>query len=368
VGANECTGLAPATVAAQTVAGDHAFLPAGGTADGNGTVALEAFWTGGPRAATRIVFYGADGSVLASQDVSGAQPLEPLIDGFAGQVPVPIAGYTQVQIRRWSSRGQDLGSGAAHFGSAGYVTDRQAWIYAGLIGDGSPTTPYRHLVRRVDLPAGAAPRVAWSSPPASSGAVLGVGIDERGAILVVTSGASKFADGAISAQWLDASGTALTDEFLLISRFQSGPSTWFEVRPTIGGGVAVTRVDRDPAAGFLETWSSEHLCLVDAGATQCRDAPEWLRSRRDTSLFVVRQGRAYALASRRRANTDCVQSVEVFTPSGTSCGALLLRAAEGKCSLRDVGIGVDGTVVQTPTTDTPGADRPPWRWWPGLLR
>jgi len=156
-------------------------------------------------------------------------------------------------------------------------------------------------------------------------------------------------------------------DFSCIRSFQAGPSTWFEIRPAIGGGVVVTRVDSDPHAGFLETWTSEHLCVVNAGATECRDAPDWLRSRRDTSLFLVRQGRAYALASRRRANTDCAQTVDVLAASGMSCGTLELRAAAGKCSLRDVGIGVDGTVVQIATADSPGTDRPPSRWWPAVL-
>src|SRR5207248_1213025 len=158
IGANECTGLAPGTVAVQTIAGANTFLPAAGTADGNGTVVVEAFWPSSPRATRRIVFYSPDGAVLASEDVSGAQPLEPLTDGFAGQVPVPIGGYTQLQLRRWSGRGEIVGHGAEHFGTAGYVADRGAgWIYAGLIGDGSPTAPYRQLVRRVELPGGGTP-------------------------------------------------------------------------------------------------------------------------------------------------------------------------------------------------------------------
>jgi hypothetical protein len=369
VGASDCTGLAPGTVAAQTVAGSNTFLPASGTADGNGTVVLEAFWTGGPRALRRILFYSADGALLESEDVPGAFPLEPLADGFAGQVPLRIGSYDALEVWQWSSRGRDLGTGSRHFGSAGYVSDRRgALIFAGPMGDGSPTAPRQQLLRRVELPAGGPPRIAWSSPPASGGAVFGLGVDEGGRILVVTSGASKFGDGAISAQWFDASGAALTGEFLLVAGFQPGASTWFEVQPAIGGGIVVTRVDTDRAAGFLETWRSEHLCIVDAGGTECHDAPDWLRSRRDTSLHVVRQGRAYALASRRRANTDCVQSVEVLAPSGASCGSIDLRAASGQCSLRDVAVGIDGTVVQTPTIDLPGTDRPPWRWWPGVLR
>jgi hypothetical protein len=82
----------------------------------------------------------------------------------------------------------------------------------------------------------------------------------------------------------------------------------------------------------------------------------------------VRQGRAYAFAPRRRANADCVQTVDVLAASGTACGSLELRAAEGQCSLRDVGIGVDGTVVQIPTSGLPGTDRPSSRWWPAVLR
>jgi len=63
----------------------------------------------------------------------------------------------------------------------------------------------------------------------------------------------------------------------------------------------------------------------------------------------------------------CAQAVDVLAASGMSCGTLELRAAAGKCSLRDVGIGVDGTVVQIATADSPGTDRPPSRWWPAVL-
>jgi hypothetical protein len=209
---------------------------------------------------------------------------------------------------------------------------------------------------------------------AGGAAVFAVGVDVNGSILVVTDGSPHFGAGVISAEWFSAGGMGLNGEFALLKDFQPGPSTWFDLWPLIGGGLAVRRVDglRDSSGRlYVKTqWVATATPIVFGQSARPRadPPPDWLKSRPDTRLYIARGGKAYALVPEGAPNVDCAQSVEVVTSSGASCGSRQFRAAQGQCRTLGMTVGADGTLMQqTPQgMDAPGVCS--WRYFPGALR
>jgi hypothetical protein len=215
--------------------------------------------------------------------------------------------------------------------------------------------------------------VRGSSQLATAGSVFGLGADLAGNALVIGDGTGRFGGGVISAQWFDRFARALTGEFVLLTSFQPGRSTWFETAPLIGGGLAVRRMDAvDDGNGRFHA-TSHWLVTVPSGSATPSPAPDWLASRTDTLLAIVRGGRAYAFMPEAQNDGDCSQRVEVLTPDGQSCGAQDFRLASGNCQTLGIRIGLDGSVVQqmSPAFEQgAGTDNPScsWRFWPALLR
>jgi hypothetical protein len=201
---------------------------------------------------------------------------------------------------------------------------------------------------------------------ASAGAVFGLGVDLLGRSLVITDGAPKLGAGNISAQWFDKNGAALTGEFVLLTGFSAGSSTWFETTALIGGGVLVRRMDGASNA--------QALVVVDSGGATARAAPDWMASRRDVKLQIARGGKAYAALPLGAKAVACTQQVEVVAPDGTSCGATDYGIASGTCDTLDLQLAEDGTVIQQlptameTTNDVVGGHTCTWRWWPGAVR
>jgi hypothetical protein len=218
----------------------------------------------------------------------------------------------------------------------------------------------------------AAPAEVWSAPIASAGAVFGAGLDLASNALLITDGSSRYGAGAISAQWISSAGKDLTGEFQLISGFQAGSNTWFEISALGSGGVAVRRVDATDFTG--KDVGSQYLCVVAAGGTQCGSPPDWLASRRNIRIEPVRNGAAYAALPDPTTVSDCKQTVELLDSNGASCGSKDLPMANGSCRTRELAVGKDGTLIQPLANGAwscgPG-DRPcraTWRWWSGLFR
>ena len=214
---------------------------------------------------------------------------------------------------------------------------------------------------------------AWRTPLANNvGLVFGGGLDLVGNAIVITDGSAKFGAGSISAQWLSSLGKDLTGEFQLISGFQAGSNTWFEVSALGGGGVAIRRVDAADSTGANQT--SQYLCVVQAGDTSCGGVPDWLASRRNIRIEPVRNGAAYAALPDPGGVSDCRQTVELIDVNGASCGTMDLPMASGACTTRPLAVGKDGTLIQPladPAWSCGPGDRPcraTWRWWSGLFR
>jgi hypothetical protein len=226
--------------------------------------------------------------------------------------------------------------------------------------------------RRAVFLRGSGPSEIWTAPLAGSGGVFGAGLDLASNALVIMDGSARWGSGAISAQWFSSTGAKLTDEFLLISGFQPGASTWFEVSALSGGGVAVRRVDATDSSGKVR--SSRYLCVVGVGETSCGAMPQWLASLRDQRIEPIRNGAAYALLPDQTAASDCTQHVELLDANGTSCGGADLPMAQGSCTTQPLSVGREGTLIQPQAekawdcSDSQRGCRPVWRWWPGMFR
>lgn len=196
--------------------------------------------------------------------------------------------------------------------------------------------------------------------------MFGAGVDTAHRSLIITDGTARFGAGSISAQWFDRDGTALTKEFLLLSGFVPGPSTWFETSPLIGSGLMIRRMDGVSHARALVT--------IASGSAAARPAPQWMLTRADTRLQIARGGLAYAVLPYGAKNVACTQRVEVVAPDGASCGSRDYPIAAGSCDTQDLALGADGTVIQQ-LPDAMEQQDPvmlvhscTWRWWPGAVR
>jgi hypothetical protein len=198
---------------------------------------------------------------------------------------------------------------------------------------------------------------------ASAGTVFGLGGDANGRVLVVTDGGS----GNIDAQWFDENCTAMTGAFRLITGFQAGANTWFETAPLIDGGVAVRRVDQQNDGTGRPYTTSRWLVTVPLGATRATAAPQWLTSRPDTNMAIVRSGRAYAMLPLGAPAAICGQMIDILASDGTQCGSFAVGLESGLCRTEDVTLALDGTPIQLrPRASFPGSCA--YRWWPSALR
>jgi hypothetical protein len=261
-------------------------------------------------------------------------------------------------------------TGPTYFGPAPWLTaDPGGGIFVAGPMAGTSRDPQQLQIVSQD----AGTSVRGSSQLASAGSVFGLGADLGGNALVIGDGTGRFGGGVISAQWFDRFARALTGEFVLLTSFVPGPSTWFETAPLIGGGLAVRRMDAVGEGGGRFHVNSLWLVVVPPGSATPTPAPDWLASRTNTLLAIARGGRAYAALPEAANDGDCTQRIEVLTPDGQSCGAQDFRRASGNCKTLAIRVGGDGTVVQQmPPAFEQGAgtDNPScsWLFWPALLR
>lgn len=361
--ADPCGGLALSKDGAQSVSfKNDAVQATGGTADGQGTLALFAVSAGSPGWGN-VEFVSSTGSHLGYFNERGAYRFDPLGAGVASTACPPFAGG--------NCDVHGVGTDGGALGGAHVALGQPTGAFPPLGSQFLIVGPFQEW----GTPPGAPPEARWldvaanpvtkgSSPLASANAVVGAGTDGAGNSLVAFAG---HANGEIEAQWFAPQARPLSGLFTLLAGFDSGPNTWIEVTPALGGGVLVSRVDADARAVDEHT---RHLCLSRAGATRCSPAPDWMERFTDRRLRLVRGGRAWAAITVRRTSVDCADTVELLAQDGTSCGSVELRMASGTCDRLDLAIGLDGTVVQTnaPGLHMPNGDNGGWRWWPGMLR
>jgi hypothetical protein len=296
--------------------------------------------------------------------------------GFAAATgPGYLGPRNLVGLLRWDSAGKDVPGSFRYGDHLASAADPAGGI---LVAGNLSTTqsgPTGHVAEM--FTGGATPfAVKWGPRKLDSGGtVFGAGVDLLGRSLVITDGTSKFGGGTISAQWFDRDGTPLTGEFVLVTGFTPGASTWFETSTLIGGGLLVRRMDvvytPAPDAGY----HALALVVVSSGIARVDPAPEWMISRRDVRLQVAPGGRAYAALPLGAPKVACTQRLEVLAPDGTSCGARDYAIAAGTCGTGDLTLALDGTVIQQLPASMEserswydGSHSCTWRWWAGAVR
>lgn len=249
--------------------------------------------------------------------------------------------------------------------------DRRGGFFKAARFARSETSPASNQVMRYQGFQGPSWGAQLKNPTA---AIFALGVDVNGNALVVYDGGPHLGAGAVSAEWFDERGRSLTGEFALLKGFVPGPSTWFDLWPLSGGGLALRRVDGSLDSSGRVYEHTQWIAVAPAGQATSQPAPTWLTDRPNTRLYLARGNRAYALVPEGQPSTDCSQKLEIVAASsGASCGSVDLRRGSGTCRTLGVTVGLDGTVIQqTPAELESGAGGDAqmcsWHYWPGALR
>lgn len=374
---DSCAGIAPPDAVAMRQfvhpLDGHSFECFAGMGDKDGLMAFGRSYHDSSAHGSSFDFVTTDGTRLQDTFVGseGPHPLQQLVGltswGDRGHLD-PLGGKV-VMINNFDSGGKPASPPPLLFYNkiAGAAESREGTLLAGDIST-SQSGPMRHAAIMYSG-GGTRPVVLWGPQPlASAGDVFGAGVDLLGRSLVITDGTVKFGPGNISGQWFGPDGTPLTDEFVMVSGFTAGPSTWFETSALIGSGLLVRRMDHDA------TFHAHALVVVASGAATVQPAPAWMTSRPDTHLQVARGNRAYAVTPYGAKGVACSQRVEVLAADGTSCGATNYPIAAGNCDTGDLTLAEDGTLIQPLPRSMEGANPNngshtcTWRWWTAALR
>jgi hypothetical protein len=240
-------------------------------------------------------------------------------------------------------------------------------LAADMSGSTPPFTsePFTHAAAMY-VRGASGPSLRWGPIPlATAGTLLAAGVDVRGRALVISDGTAKFGPGTVAGQWLERDGSAITGEFVVLDSWKPAPRTRLETAPLIGGGLVVLRRDSDgqPAT------TSQALVTLASGHASAEPAPEWMRSRPNTRLQIIRGGHAYALLPYGSMGVRCSQTAGVVAPDGTWCASADYPIAPGTCDTSDLTLGADGTVIQQlpfsmeTSNDSTNSHSCTWRWW-----
>jgi hypothetical protein len=209
-------------------------------------------------------------------------------------------------------------------------------------GTGSWVTSYRRLDKT------GAPRTDWIPLDSSSSQTFAraVGVALSGDALIFLSGPS-FANWR--ARWVDPAGTPLTGWFALDE--QAGvPNLQFLMDGSLALRFRATRFPFAPGP-----WKARFEDAREATSP----APEWLKERTGNSLFVIRNGAAYASWG---VAGHCDSGLEVIAAgTGQSCGCLGVPNLGNKAS-----IGRDGSLI-VPRPE-PSANKCQYDLYPQLLK
>lgn len=374
----QCAGLTVATdvVMRRHVVSRGAMWCGAAVGDASGALALPSAFSSGMAFGASIDFVRTTGDLLGEYGSHDGTQLVEQPQGFAA-ASSPRFGHGPPTISqlRWDSDARMLAGGDAWWSKTWpyrVAADPNGGVL--LVGDVSSSNLGTVQHAAVMFEGGGVPYGTRWGPVklASSGTVLGAGVDALGRAIVMTDGSTRFAPGAVSAQWFDRDGAAMTGEFLLLERSIADPCryVWLETSPLVGGGVAVRRM----AERFPASIEAQALVVVASGADRAQPAPDWMTSRPGTRLVLLRSGQGYAVLPYGARGVDCTQRVELLAADGTPCASIDFPISDGRCDTGELSLGADGTVVQqlpasmeTPV-DSTVAHTCTWRFWPQVLR
>lgn len=373
-----------------------------GSADGGGdggspTGGTGTEGSGGPSASndcTGLTASSDPGAATVShfiwlRDSTGVDSCSPAVASGTGTVALTMQAYHSQTIDFVSSSGTLLASSPGAEGStliageSGFIGNMTASMASWLegwnaSGAQSPTTTHEKVANVAEDPlggvvaltGGTAPQITsfdtslavrWRvSRPADYPVALGV--DRERATLFLFDGTRLFGANTLAGMWVDHAGVA-GNVFQML-----GPQRDLAFRLPFA-------LTQRTGSGLFLALGPAWVAQLDSLATASSAAPDWLQARPNVRLHMVRGGKGYAvLPVEAQDAQDCVQNLEVVSPSGKSCGTTSFRAASGSCRTGPITVGYDGTVMQLAPDPDPahqewfGQGTCYWHWWPGLFR
>jgi len=348
---NECAGLVPPP--AGLPQGRHTIQTHGdcqvGVGDGSGTLALRVLEVYPSTSSAALDFVNPAGDVLASYPGTNAV-LTGQLSGFEGMVWANNAWST---LRTWDQAGRATADKAmAKPGSADFIAEDPT---GGVVvwHMEAPETG-SHVLESYDEHL----NLRWRVLTPGSGDPGALAVDRAGRTLVLYGADFRTAPKAVDGIWVDRDGTATTFRAL-------GPQKdWTHLM-----GFALTQ--RVGSGLFLQS-GDDWVGQLDSLSTSVAAPPDWLRSRPGTRLHMVHGGTGYAVLS-PFTSKGCVRTIEVVSPSGTSCGATTFAGSSDSCSGTNPTVGYDGTVIlefgeHADQCRPGGVCTCTWQWWPGFFR
>ena len=343
---DECAGLMPPAPGAANLSfaqptNDGSGACGAGGVDGGGTLAFP--WGGFGKGWGHLTFVSRDGAWLSrAADAPSTTPTEQR-DGF-------ITEYIST-----------FSSALARFDSTGTrtaLTPYSETFFSALDPAGGVSVAAPHYdhpggtllsfaVRNYD--AHLAQRFDVQIPPDY---FVNLAVDRAGNTLVVTGGPTR---GAFNAVWVDHAGHV-------------GPV--FKLADTPRNTYMSVKLGERVDSGLFVALGGAWKLQLDALSTTTAPAPDWLASRPDTDLHMVRGGIAYGVLHPANAS-DCSNTIDIVAASGKVCGSQVFRAPAGVCAVQTIRIGWDGTVVQqlfNPAECTGSSCTCRWQWWTGLYK
>jgi hypothetical protein len=213
----------------------------------------------------------------------------------------------------------------------------------------------------------------WTTQfPTRPSAFLMAGVDRRGQALMLFDGGDRYGTNSVAGQWIDHVGNAGPVFKFLGPQPDQVQRLGFGLTPRVGSGLFLLQHVRENDRRGVR-W----IAQIDSLATSAAPAPAWLQARPNTLLHMARGGRAYAVLPLAHDSADCTQTIEVVAPAGTSCGTASFHAGPsagaGACSMKEIAVGYEGTVVQQLPDSLErrcwfGPCTCSWQWWPGFFR
>ncbi|MET0403092.1 MAG: hypothetical protein ABW123_11845 [Cystobacter sp.] len=155
-------------------------------------------------------------------------------------------------------------------------------------------------------------------------------------------------------QWVKRNGNALTPPFAIPV---IPPTFTGRLSPLAGGGLALQ---------VQQQW----VLQFPSGEAHSLPAPAWLADQPGSRLELIRGKQANLLLPPPEFfdDTGCQETLLFFTSEGSACGELAVPLGGNTCFRRQLGVGVDGTVIQQLELNITANTQCAWRWWPQALR
>jgi hypothetical protein len=178
-----------------------------------------------------------------------------------------------------------------------------------------------------------------------------------------------------SGAWFSPSGAQLTG-FQPVGAYDFVSPETYASAPLADGRVALLHIDASRHTD-RQTWFLATAPPATPGSEwQSSPVPGWLASSPETRVFLLPNGRGYAVADAPEVPpAPCAPQIDVRSISGELCATVTFKVSDAACtSVGALSVGLDGTVIQQVHANDAGVACDGGtcpcvrRWWPKLLK